>query len=62
MFKALWFCGCQDGAEDLELPISGFLGLTSPSWSSFLSQPLTGQRDFGTQCLRYKVLGLGSRS
>lgn len=54
MFKALWFCACQG---DLELPTSGFLGLTVPFWSSVLSQPLLGQGDFGIQCLCYKVLG-----
>lgn len=62
MLKALWFCGCQDGAEDLEPTTPGFLGLTPPSCSSVLSQPLPGQGDFGIQCLCYRVLGLGGRS
>lgn len=63
MLKALWLCGCQDGAgEDLEPPTSCFMGLSAPSWSSILSQPLLRQGDFGIQCLCYKILGLGGRS
>lgn len=62
MLKALWFWGHQDRAgKDLELPTSGFLDLTASFWSSVLSQPFLGQRDFGIQCLYYKVLRLGGR-
>lgn len=39
-----------------------FVGLSAPSWSSILSQPLLRQGDFGIQCLCYMVLGPGGRS